>query len=353
MKKDFKPIIKSKKKVVSMFDFMKDTKQNELYDNVELQNNTNEEVKIINRQKFDAKIDDTDFEKEFEDEEIDISTPVNDNISNIENLKKDEVVILSRGRDNVIVNKTTLDENKQDAPQNSSNIVMVQSETYNGEKVVEKQKFSFKEWFKNLGVKTAQGWDNFIHKKGAVRFLAIASILVVLLIAVLIYTAVIKTNINNLFQSNVNAFVMGSNDESGDGKSVNVNLKDLSSDKISSKNTYGYQFIELNSKSIDEEIYINKFFFDIYTEYSDLTLDITLTIYDGEEIVWAMSEPKKLDIGQRIGRRVSFDYIGNITFKENVRFVIEFVGYKTSEKNNDDKSNYDVAFSITNMNYSE
>ena len=317
MKKNIRPIINSETRVKSMFDFMKEE------ENADAQN-------VVNVGDIDSK----------ESTTGDSTKPNNG------------AVILQRSRGDVVVDNT---ESKDDALVDSNSrgkasFVEIQSETYDGQPK-EVKKITVKEWFQNLGVKIAQGWDNFIHKKGAVRLLTIIAIMVILAIALSIYVAVTRTDIRDLFANQAKAFIMNEIDDSGNGYTQDIDISDLVKGEPASKNTAGYQQIEFLGKDINKDVYINRLAFYIYTETTDLTLNIKLTMYDGDEVIWEVKNAKTYDLGQRIAKRVTFDYIGNVNITNNTRMVIEFEAIKTSDKNNNIITNYDVDFSIFKLEY--
>ena len=349
MSKKVSPMIKSQTRVKSMFAFMKEDNNNVYNNDINKFRNTK------NNEDFN---EDNNFNNEFNDNEILSSSKQvdenaslqNDNTEVSETSNKGGAVVLQRSRGNVTINSSESndEENKKQLNTNSSeNFIEIQSNTFDGQ-VKTAEKKTFKTWWQNLMQKMAQGWDSFIHKKGATRLLAIIVVLVVLVVAMIIYTATIRTSVKDLFLDNARAFIITESDESGTGTMTNFKIDDLMKGEPTAKNTAGYQFIDFYCKDLNEDVYINRLSFYIYTEFTDLTINAKLKVLNGEETVYQTVDAKRYDLNQRVAVKVSFNYVGNFTINENMTFVLEFDAVKTSNI----ATPYDVEFSIFNLQYS-
>ncbi len=274
--------------------------------------------------------------------------------------------ILQRTRGNVTVDKSKSDGASTkiaDEPiKKMGNIVEVQSATY-GATPVAKQKVTFKMWWRNLGSRIAQGWDTFIHKKGAVRFLVLLAIMVILLVALLIYTAVIRTDFGDLFKSPARAFVMSETGESAEGRMQDFSINALTDANPKNSNTAGFQYIDFTGKDLDRSYDIRSIYFRLYTEYDNLTLLISMTVYYGHtdengdytETEYLSIENQRVDMPQRVGKAVNLRINQSLEINSNMRLHLEFTAIETDDyvDNNATQTPYDVEFSIFDMQYLE
>ncbi len=346
MKKKITPIIKSPTRVKSMFAFM--------HDDIK---------KMREEEHLDADINTVNVDNEIQKIQ-EVEKVEEQDIENVQNgiVNSGEPIILQRSRGDVTVDKTKNTDNvkiDKEPVYKSSKIVEIESKTYDGQPAVA-EKMTFKAWWKNLSVKVVQGWDRFIQKKGAVRFLVLLGIMVLLIIALLIYTAVIRTDFRDLFESPARAFVMSEADESGVGTMQDFTLKDLARAEPHTSNTAGFQYIDFYAQNLDRNIDIESIYFGLYTEFTDLTLLVSMTISYGED-VYLTIEDQRTDLSQRVGRRVTLRINQSIAVNSNMHIHLEFKGYRTSEyinapevngeKDTSGLSNYDVEFSIFDLQY--
>ena len=334
--KNIKPKIKSQTRVKSMFAFMHED-ENELpnqeainVDRLEnLQNASVNEQKVIEEQTI----------KE-EKEEKSLNEPV----------------ILSRTRGDKIIEskkkekKQNFSDEQLEKPK-SNKIVEVQSRTY-GEKPEIKEKLTFKEWWKQLEVKIKNGWHNFIQKKGAVRFVILLSIMVIVSLGLIIHTLTNRTSINDLFQSKANAIVLDKSQNGGSEQLKQISLKSLKADKATKNNTMCYQQIELFGKDLDKTKSMQRLMFNLKTTFEDVTIKISLSIFYEDEITpYFESTPKEIAIAKNKVYYVNLNINQSIMFDKNTKFVITLDSYKTSDLNVGVPTPYDVNFSIYALDY--
>ena len=328
--KNIKPKIKSQTRVKSMFAFMHEDEENL----------PNEDVKKV-------KIEDS------------LNTDVVENVEQIEVVEEktsNEPVILSRSRGDFVIEnkkkgKKQNDDQEQYEKPKSNKIVEVQSQTY-GDKPEKKEKLSFKEWWKQFGKKAKNGWHNFMSKKGAVRFVILLSIMVIVSLGLIIHALSNRTSINDLFKSKANIFVINESDNSGSGQAGQISFKYLTSEKATKNNTKAFQYIELLGKDLDKTKSMQNLMFNLKTTFEDVTVKVTLSIfYDDEVVPYFESTPKQINLAKNKEYFVNLGINQSIMFDENTRFVITIDSYKTSDLELSIETPYDVDLSFYALKY--
>lgn len=322
---------------------------------------------------------------EFEDDEVeavsDIETGKIDTANNIEVqqqeldeyvVKSDKpeggaqtnsngVVVLKRTRGEVSVdgNKRGKDSKDEDeavaaasAVVKKRNIVEVDSKTYDGSAPVAAEKVTFKQYMKGVGVKIARGWDSFIHRKGAVRFLALCAVFVVLAVVMIIYASANRTNIKDIFGDTCRAFVYQTGEATGAGSYKKIETSELAKDLPNDKYARNYQFIEFAGKDLGKTIPLEKIEFGIYTDDPNLQVLVKLTIYYGDTVHLTLNLSETP--AQRVGTRVLFQLSNQgIDFKGETTIKVEFACYDKTEygKFGTSADKINPAFVIYNLNY--
>ncbi len=271
------------------------------------------------------------------------------------------VVVLKRTRGEVSVdgNKHGKDRKGEDdavaaapAVVKKRNIVEVESKTYDGSAPAAAEKVTFKQYMKGVGVKIARGWDSFIHRKGAVRFLALCAVFVVLVVVMIIYASANRTNIKDIFGDTCRAFVYETGEVTGTGSYKKIETSELAKDIPNEKYARNYQFIEFTGKDMGKTIPLEKIEFGIYTDDPNLRVLVKLTIYYGDtpHLTLNLSETP----AQRVGTRVLFQLSNQgIDFKGETTIKVEFACYDKTEYGNFGESadKINPAFVIYNLNY--
>ncbi len=250
------------------------------------------------------------------------------------------VVVLNRKRGDVVVSGPAEDETDErvsaeaDVPK-SCHIVEVESKTYgdadadvDGQAV--RGKRTFKDYMKSAGTTIAQGWDTFINKKGAVRFLAIIAVFIILTIALVIYSASQRTNFKDIINGTCYAFVYDAGEITGAGSYNKVKIDTLTKNTPSEKMCKNYSTLELIGKNKKKSINIETISFGLYTGSADVTIVIDLAIYVGEEKIWALDAPKSVDAKQRIGNGVEFKIGQSFDFRGATSIRMTFACYDTT-----------------------
>lgn len=250
------------------------------------------------------------------------------------------VVVLNRKRGDVVVSGPTEDETDErvsaeaDVPQ-VRHVVEVESKTYDGADddaggQAVRSKRTFKEYMKNAGATIAQGWDTFINKKGAVRFLAIIAVCIMLTIALVIYSAAHRTNFKDIVNGTCYAFVYDAGEITGAGSYNKVKIDTLTKNTPSEKMCKNYSTLELIGKNKKKSINIETISFGLYTGSADVTIVIDLAMYIGEEKIWALDAPKSIDAKQRIGNGVEFKIGQSFDFRGATSIRMTFACYDTT-----------------------
>lgn len=325
--KNVKPIIKSQTRVKSMFAFLdeeNDNKEKVDYNSVdEEQNASDEEMNVI------------------EDVEEMESEPQ----------KNDGPVVLKRGRGNKVVDKVDkpLKTVAVEPKKKPSKIVEVGSETYDGQPK-EKVKMTFAFWWKNLWLKLKSWWDLFIQKKGAIRFVIMLGVMIVVMLGIIIYSFVSRTSITDLFQNKTSAFVISENENSGQGSVQTLSLKDFTKDKVTNDNTQSFQYIDFYGKDLDKTKSLQSLNFIVKTIFEDVSLKISLEIYYANDM-HLMIEPKRVDLSKNVAKYVELKIDQSIKFDDTTVFRIIFDSVKTSDLNDILETPYDVDFSVYKLTY--
>ena len=243
------------------------------------------------------------------------------------------VVVLNRKRGDVVVSGQVEDEADEPisaeakAPK-SRHFVEVESKTYGGaddgaDEQSGRDKKSFKDYMKSAGTTIAQGWDTFINKKGAVRFLAIIVVCVMLTIALIIYSSAQRTN----FKDIVNGTCY---EVTGAGSYNKIKIDALTANTPSEKMCKNYSTLELVGKNKKKSVNIEAITFGLYTDTANVTIAIELAFYVGEERIWALDAQKTMAVKQRIGNGVRFDIGQSFDFHGATRICMTFTCYDTT-----------------------
>lgn len=371
--KNIKPQIKSKTRVKSMFDFMKeDDSQRDLPQNssVSTSNTLNDANVADSANGGYTGTKEVIFVNVSEPTEQDNASPsLNDASDSVDEMsgtnarsvrqpsEKNGVVVLKRTRGDIVVDSQNTDddeevEQEQPVRAKKSNIVEIKSQTYNGQGGQAFQKKSFKQYMQGVGVKIAQGWDSFIHKKGAVRFLAIGTMFIVLAVVLMFYASANRTDIKDLVNSTCRAFIYQTGEINGAGSYKTIKVSELAKNSPSEKLSRNYSFIDFTGKDKKKAISINSLDMAIYTATADVTVVVNLTIYYGEEeylSLDAVIKPK-----QRVGVAVKFDLSGqSIDFKGQTSIRVTFDCYDSTNYSNfgENAERINPQFVVYNLSY--
>ena len=233
------------------------------------------------------------------------------------------VIVLNRKRGDVVVSGQDGEDADElgveiDVPK-ARHIVEIESKTYgdvnDADIQASDEKRTFKDYINRAGTTIAQGWDTFINRKGAVRFLAIIAVCVMLTLALIIYSATQRTNFKDIINGTGTAFVYDAGETVGAGKTVEIKVDDLTKSTPSEKLCKNYRTIELVGKNKKKAINIDTITFGLYTSSANVMLVVNIEIYVGENKAWTLETPRETLLEQRIGKGVEFEIGQSFDFR--------------------------------------